>query len=800
MKNEATVSFTKREQEVLELMALGLANKEIAQRLSLSRRTVEGHIDHILTKFDAPSRARAVIEAGRAGLLEGTARQSRLGNLPLQTTSFVGRTLELDNIKALVDKSRLVTIAGTGGIGKTRVALQAGVALSGSFGDGVWFIDLAKVSGAHSVIPEVASALGVTSQGSSTLSDRVLAHLRHRKLLLILDNCEHVVAEVARLTGSIITSCPDVMVLATSREKLAVRGEQVYLLPPLDMPSANDAFGAENAKRFGAVALFVERARSANAHFAFTDDVSRVVVEICRQLDGIALAIELAAARSTTLGAYELLKRLREQFRLLSTGDRTLDPRHRTMRAALDWSYEWLSEPERSLFRRVAVFQGGWTLDAIRALSEDEPTDELLLLDKLSSLVDKSLVTVTFTADDQRYRLMEPLRQYGLDLLKEHSELDEVARRHALYFSRFARQAAINWSKVPELAWLASIEAELDNIRAALEWSVVRRNDPVLGAEIASDLGNFWVSRHYHEGLNWLELAQRAVSYEENPDVAVRVAVARMRSIMQMDSKAVVQICNEAQAYARLLKEEVHLRRLLFFKGMGLLLMNRLDEADAVGRELLEKAQRADDQYRLTFALYLLARVNRRRGNNDLARSLSLRMASVYEAMQFPLDLNRWVVLCERARASQLDGDLGSAIEFCRQAQSVTLLTSDPLGRVQTEYFLATLLLLSGAITEARDLGHSILLVTREELLAHGVILASHVLGGVASLQGNHVVAAKLIGWAEARFPTLAGVEVDLEWFRRPLRDHFGEARFAELMADGGAWPEERAVAEAQKL
>jgi predicted ATPase/DNA-binding SARP family transcriptional activator len=726
-------------------------------------------------------------------------------NLPRQTTSFVGRDVELGEVRALLAKSRLVTIVGAGGVGKTRVALHVGAQLCDVFNDGVWFVDLAKVAGADSVVPEIASAYGIRSHGFSTLFDRVLAHMKNKRLLLILDNCEHVVVEAARVADSVLPACPQVTILATSRENLGVRGEHVYLLPSLDVPPAADKPGAENAMKFSAVALFVDRARAVDAHFAFTDDNAAAATEICRRLDGIALAVELAAARVKTLSVHQLLERLREHLRLLKGTDRAAHPRHQTMHATLDWSYEWLSETERAMFRRLAIFQGGWTIEAVPAVWEVEPLDELSVLDNIASLANKSLVDVQFRAHSQRYRLMEPLRQYGVERLKEDGEFDATARRHAQYFAAFASQAAANWNKVPDLIWLEHIEADLDNIRAALEWSLSQGNDPVLGAQIAARLGNFWISRHYHEGVRWLELAQRAVGYQDYPTLGVEVAASRMRAYCQADISKVLRDSKEAIAFARLVSEEVHLRRLLFFYGAALMPANRLDEAEAALKESLERSESGIDPYREAFTLWTLARLNRRRGNLDLARKLATRMTDVFEQLHLPQDRNRWVLLTERARVEQLDGHLARAIELCREAVSIPRVAKDPQGEVQAEYYLGALLLLAGAVDEARVHGRSVLEVSREEMLPHGIPLAMQVLAGVATQCGDHDVAARLLGYAEARFPVQRiprdmWVEADPEWFKQPLREHLDDPCLEELMAEGAGWSEDQAVEEALKV
>lgn len=805
MYQKSLQQLSAREREVAELIAHAKSNRAIAELLFISERTVENHVSSIFNKLNVRSRVElaGVVLRGEAQ----TGSDPAVGhvpsdNLPIQMTSFVGRSLELNEVKTLLTKSRLVTIVGAGGVGKTRVALYTGAQLRDAFDDGAWFVDLAKVSGADSVVSEIASAFEIASQGFCGLLDRVLAHMKNKRLLLILDNCEHVVVEAARVASSVLTTCPHVTILATSREApLGVGGEQMYPLPPHDVPQAAEPT-AENALKFSAVALFVERARAVDAHFELTDDNAGAVVEICRRLDGIALAIELAAARVRALSIHQLAERLRE-FSLLKNVDRAAHQRHQTMHAALDWSYEWLSETEKALFRSLAIFQGGFTIEAVAPVWHRETIDDLLVLDNLSSLVNKSLVDVKFSEQVQRYRLMGPLRQYGLERLKEHDEFDATARRHAEYFAEIVRKADEDWNKVPELTWLAGIEADLDNIRAALDWSLSHRHDHVLGAQIVARLGNFWFSRHYHEGLRWLELAQRAVSYQDYPALSVEIAVAMMRSLLQADIPAALRVFTEAQAFARSLTEQVHLRRLLLYYGFAMLALDQLDKAEATAKEGLEMAELADDPYRVAWNLWTLARLNRRRGNFDTARALATRMAQVYECMQ--LDRNRWVNLTERARLEQLDGNLARAIDLAREALSIPLLTKDPLGEVQAEYFLAALLLLSGAVDEARGHGHSLLKVSREELLPNAIAPAVQVLAGVAMRRADHDIAARLLGYAEARFALQKisrdmWVEVDPEWFMQPLRDLFGDARLAELMAEGAAWSEDHAVEEALKV
>lgn len=729
-------------------------------------------------------------------------------NLPQQATSFVGRDAELAEIKALLAKSHLVTITGTGGVGKTRAALQAGAEVLDASGEGVWVADLAKVSGAESVIPEIASAFGVKSQGFRTLLDHVLAYLKRRRLLLILDNCEHVVAEAARVVEAIIRECPRVTVLATSRENLGVRGEQIYRLPSLEVPHPDAKPGAKDALAFGAVALFVARAFAVDAHFSYTDETARVVVEICRRLDGIALAIELAAARVMSLSVHQLLERLRDQFRLLTSSDRAAPLRQQTMRATLDWSYNLLSEAEKKMFRRLAIFQGGCTIEAINASGMDDSRDESSILERVSSLVNKSLVTVEFRAQSQRYRLLEPLRQYGLECLAEHGELDASARSHARQFTEFGRQAAEQWLKIPELEWLANIEEEIDNLRAALDWSLTQRNDPVLGAQLTEHLRNFWHGLHHHEGSRWLNAAEAAVSYEAHPALSTSITLSRARLFLQTDLRESILACEAALPRARALDDpRLLLRALLFYSG-ALVWMNRLEEAEPIANEGLALAERSSDHYHRYMTAYMLmnlANLNQRRGNLNAARDYVTRFTDLYEQLRIPLERHGWWGVTTRASQERMDGNLSRAIELTLEARRSAQLTKDATSEIHSDHALGVYSLMAGEVENARNHARSVLALSRDELLPHGIPAALQVLAGAATQRGEREAAARLLGYAEARFPELPiprnlHVEVDPKCFIQPLLDYFGDARLAQLMAEGAAWSEDQAVEEALKI
>lgn len=404
-----------------------------------------------------------------------TSVDSARHNLPSAVTRFVGRTAELDDLQALLATTRLLTITGVGGAGKTRLALELATRVRPRFPDGVWLAELAPVQDAASVPLAVLDALGILSGGlggeAASPVDRLCGHLRSRRVLLFLDNCEHLTDSVAHLVDTVLARCPDVTVLTTSREVLGTAGETPWVAPPLSLPRP-DACRADELAGSDAVALFCDRARTAQPGFGLTDDNAVVVGQISRRLDGIPLALELAAARVRVLGAHQVGERLDDRFRLLVGGPRTAASRHRTLRATMDWSYELLLLPERVLLRRLSVFPQSFDLAAAEAVGADEaaePGDDVV--DLLGRLVDKSLVVVDSEAEAVRYRLLETVRQYGLERLAEAGEEEASRRRHRDFFLALAEAASVEIVSTP---WILRADADHENLLAAVDWSLSR--------------------------------------------------------------------------------------------------------------------------------------------------------------------------------------------------------------------------------------------------------------------------------------------------------------------------------------
>ncbi|MGH9920370.1 MAG: adenylate/guanylate cyclase domain-containing protein, partial [Nitrososphaerales archaeon] len=392
------------------------------------------------------------------------------GNLPVLLTTFIGREEELKHLGSLVADHRLVTVTGVGGVGKTRVALQLGAELLTEFSEGVWFCELATAQEEDALGDVIAVALRAPARPGISLVDSVVEFLRIRKLLLLMDNCEHLLTAAGDLIERVLKTCPGVRIVATSREGLGIPGEQLWPLRSLPTPSASDSVDVVVAS--DAVQLFVLHATSLNPSFILDDREAPAIGEICRRLDGIPLAIELAAARAGAMAPVEIASLLDERFRLLTGGRRRSVERHHTLRATVDWSYSLLEDSERKVFDRLGVFSGTFDAAAAQAVAASEDIGRFEVLDALAELVGKSMLDVEQHEGLTRYQMLETLRQYALEKLDHRSETDEFRRRHARYFSEFAREVGPTLLGPAELEWRPKLTIEVDNLRAAVGWAI----------------------------------------------------------------------------------------------------------------------------------------------------------------------------------------------------------------------------------------------------------------------------------------------------------------------------------------
>ncbi|HLW46283.1 MAG TPA: tetratricopeptide repeat protein [bacterium] len=471
-------------------------------------------------------------------------------NLPLQLTSFVGRAREVAELCNTMVDARQLTLTGAGGVGKTRLALEVASRLLQDFPEGVWLTDLSVLADAALVPQAVAAVVNVGEETGRAVSAVLGEYFLAKHALLVLDNCEHVAAASAQLAEQLLRRCPDLHVLATSREVLGMQGELVHRVGSLAVPDVRRPCPIAELGQFEAVRLFVDRAALSQPGFALTEQNAPLVGRICAHLDGIPLAIELAAARLNALPVDAIAARLDNRFRLLTGGTRTALSRHQTLRAAMEWSYDLLAESERALLRRLSVFAGGFTLEAAQALGATDQADEMDVLELLGRLVDKSMVQMEKPTAAARYRFLETVREFVREKLVDAGEADAARRRHATFFLALAERAEPELRGPGQASWLDRLETEHDNLRVALEWSLSQDKDET-GLRLAAALAGFWHGRGYlNEGREWLERAQRQGNDTSAAFANVLVGAARL-AFAQDDFERAVALLERAVPLAR---------------------------------------------------------------------------------------------------------------------------------------------------------------------------------------------------------------------------------------------------------
>ena len=455
------------------------------------------------------------------------------GNLPAELTSFVGRRQQLGEIRKKLTAARLVSLVGPGGAGKSRLALRIAADLARGFADGAWLVELAEVRDGALVANAVVAALDLRDQAGTRPAQILASYLQEKRLLLVVDNCEHLLGESAQLVAEILRAAPNVRVITTSREPLQVPGEQVVAVPPLELPAGNGTESLAQLRQNEAVMLFTERAAAASGAFALTTENQAAIVGLCRRLDGLPLAIELAAVRTRALAAEQILERLSDRFALLTGGSRVALPRHQTLETTIDWSYELLGNGEQALLRRLCVFAGRFTLEDVEAVCTSDNLPAAEALDTMTSLVDKSLVTKEDVRSLACYRLHETMREYAtLKLRGAHEET--VLEERCLEYYRATCLQSVDQARYRLVKWLAWADLEIDNIRAVLH-QCVARGDLARGLDIAASMGYYWITHGTTESTRWLD--QLLGAEDAAPATQVRAYYLRgWLSLLQADA------------------------------------------------------------------------------------------------------------------------------------------------------------------------------------------------------------------------------------------------------------------------
>ncbi len=635
-------------------LAAGLSQEALAERARVSAFAISalerGHRRKPQSKTLALLAEALALDAEQRALFESAARSapSRLGavtvgpwtggpalvtnNLPRQVTPLIGREDELANIEPLVRTHPLTTLVGAGGIGKTRLALQLGESLLESFADGVWFVELAVSDETASTVQVLASTFGLGERHGHSLLDVVLEYLQARRLVLLIDNCEHVIEEAARTVDAILQRAPNIRILATSREPLRIAAERVYRVPSLALPPTTKTPSAEEARSYGAVALFAERAEAADAAFALTDDLASVVSEICKRLDGLPLAIELAAARTSVLSVGEIAEKLDQRFSILTGSRRTSIPRQQTLHALIAWSYDLLSESERKLFRALGVFWGDFSLDSVAAAypqNAEEPAFDLL-----ASLVEKSLVHAEAIGGKTRYRLLESMRAFASEQSIAHGELDAAAAAHARTYLSLAERLESQWDTTPDVQWRASAEPELENWRAALRWAFGSGGDLGIGRQLVVALRPVWFTLAPAEGLAWVRagLDTCDTSHPDRIRSWLDVSAAHLAMLTQQYGNAAASAQRALTDFSELDdKQGRALARL--FAGAARGMLGETKEAEIDLRAALEECRALGARRSVAAALIYLAAFELESGNADSARNLFAEALTLFKSL-----------------------------------------------------------------------------------------------------------------------------------------------------------------------
>lgn len=585
-------------------------------------------------------------------------------NLPVPLTSFVGRGKEVQGIERSLSMTRLMTLTGTGGSGKTRLALEVARGLVGNYAEGVWLAELAPLSDPGLVARAVATTLGVREHPDLTLTQAICNHLGSGRTLLVLDNCEHLVGAAARFARDLLSTCEGLTVLATSREPLRVSGEIVWPVPTLSLPDPAPSYTVEDLLASEAVRLFVERARSRLPDFDLTDENAGAVASVCRELDGIPLAIELSTARMGALAVEQIVERLEGSLKLLSGGDRTLAQRHQTLRATLDWSYDLLSEPERVLFRRLSVFAGGWPLEAAEGVGSGDGIEAGDVLDLLSRLVDKSMVIVEQTDGRAlRYGMLEPVRRYGQEFLEASGEAQTIRRAHARWYYRLAEEVEPWLRGAHQEVWLERLEREYGNLRAALGWAL--DNEEVdLGLWFGGALGEFWyMGGNLGEGRRWLEAAL-SKSSGTPPTPARSRALVRAGWIAweQGDYMDSVALSKESLALSRRFGDSAGCVAALSNLGWAALLADDLQRASTLADEALALARTIRDTGGIARALLIPGLAAVAAGANEEALKLHEESLSLARKAEDSIATHISLVMGTFARLGLGDGPRAQAL------------------------------------------------------------------------------------------------------------------------------------------
>ncbi|MEO8133346.1 MAG: tetratricopeptide repeat protein [Betaproteobacteria bacterium] len=721
-------------------------------------------------------------------------------NLPQQLTSFIGREKEIEEVKHLLSRSRLLTLTGSGGCGKTRLAMQVAADQLEGYPDGVWLAELAALADPGLVPQAVATVLGLKEERGKSLAQTLSEHLASRHLLLVLDNAEHLLAATAQLADAVLRQCPQVVLLVSSREGLGMAGELTYRVPSLPMPDPVQDATPERVSRYESVRLFVERAQFHVPQFTITEQNASALASVCYRLDGIPLALELAAARVRSLSVEEVNQRLDQRFRLLTGGSRTALPRQQTLRSLIDWSYDLLNPTEQELLRRLAVFSGGITLDAAEHVCSGEGVDALSMLDLLTSLADKSLLLPEVRIHATRYRMLETVRQYARDRLLDSGEVGRWRDRHLAYFLGMAEEAERKLTGADQKAWFDRLETEHDNLRSALTWSSAAGGDAMDGLRLAGALFQFWYVRGYFgEGRGVLSGVLAAATGDQGlAPRAKALHAAGALAWQQGDYVAAQALLDESLAIRRALGDRKGIATSL--NNLGALAYDQTDYPTARARyeESLAIRRTLDDRWGIAVSLNNLGNVASEQ--DDSAAAVASYEASL--AMFRELGDRRGVAyaLNNLGLLASDRSDYAAARALHEESLAIRRELGDQWGIASSLNNLGDVVAAQGDFPAARALDQQSLAVQRALGDRRGIAYTLEALAYVASALATPDTAARIWGGAERLREEIGSPVPPSERLRYDRRVAAARVARGDDTAFDAAWREGRAMTPQQAI
>ena len=798
--------LTRREREILALLAQGYTALEIAQQLTLALSSVKWYVQQVYGKLGVNNKQRAILRAGELGLLETRSpiahvQLSPKHNLPSQLTSFIGREKDVERIQHRLAGHRLVTLIGAGGIGKTRLSQQVANQLIHRYADGVWLVEFAALNDPMLVPQSVATVLGIQHRGDdNALVETLVQFLHDKTILLILDNCEHLLDACAELADKLLKNCRGLKILTTSREALGLLGEALYQVPSLTIPDIQQISLIEEFNDYESIRLFQERAQLVQMDFALTKENASSVTQICSRLDGIPLAIELAAVRVQTFLPEQIAEQLDQCFHILTGGSRTALPKHQTLQASIDWSWHLLRTVEQILLRRLSVFAGGWTMDAAKAVCTGEGVEADAVSDLVDQLVNKSLViSERAQGQEPRYRMLETIRAYALERLAKSGETEALREKHAQYYGNILiNLASYGIGRANSLR----LQRELDNIRATLSWCVATPKDIELGARLVWILPWFWYERGYFsEGRLWTKQILASPFLQEGSEPrAMALAASGLLAVWQGEQEEGLAQIEESMTIAQRLQDEQMMPLLLMINAIAFISMGRDRTAQPLLRDALELFEQQDLPYFHIITIVLLGNVQL--GSGDLEQARVLYEEAAVRARAFG---ENWVLsfaLSNLGEVARLQGQYDLAGKYYGECEALLLETGDKDTGDLARFIhnLGYTAQHEGDFPRAESQFRKSLTIFRRLGNRRGIAECLAGLAGLKARQGETQRGATLLSAAESLIQSTGGAwwpadRVEVEANQKIIRSALSESEVTAAQKKGKAMTLEEALA-----